>query len=156
MSLFTPHTGVTPMQSRAKIASKMGNRWIFIVQYLRWKSMNRVPTRGRSNDDSASVLPAVARASRPRTQAQANTPASRRDNRRQSTLLPVDEVTTPVLLPALLVRLGAERLFLAVADGLDVISSNAALYQSVTDGIRTAIAQGQIVFRRSPFVAVTL
>src|SRR6266849_3404302 len=128
MSLFTPHTGVTAVQSRAKMASKTGNRWIFIVQYLRWKSMNRVLARGRSND----VAPASRRLSRGhpahahRRNKYACQPAR---HRRQSTLLPVDEVTTPVLLPALLVRLGAERLFLAVADGLDVISSNAALYQ---------------------------
>src|SRR6266478_8387335 len=136
MSLFTPHTGVTPVQSRAKMASKMGNRWIFIVQYLRWKSMNRVPARGRSND----VAPASAgrREGVPPSHSGASKYACQPPrHRRQSTLLPVDEVTTPVLLPALLVRLGAERLFLAVADGLDVIGRNAALYQSVTDGIRT-------------------
>src|ERR1700690_4445230 len=64
-------------------------------------------------------------------------------------------MTPPVLLPALLVRFGAERLFLAVADGLYVVGGNPSLNQRVTNRVRTAVAQGQVVFRRSPFVAVS-
>src|SRR6185312_6251829 len=71
-------------------------------------------------------------------------------------LLPVDEMTTPVLLPALLVGLGAERFFLAVADGLDVVGAHASLNQRITHGIRAAVAQSQVVLGRSPFVAVAL
>lgn len=52
-------------------------------------------------------------------------------SRRQAHLLLVHEMTTAVLLPALLGRLRAERLLLAVADGFDVVGSDAALHQSV-------------------------
>ena len=65
-------------------------------------------------------------------------------------------MAAPVLLPALLIRFGAERLFLAVADGLDVVGGNASLDQRVTDGIRAAVAQSQVVLGRSALVAVSL
>ena len=52
----------------------------------------------------------------------------------------VHEVTATVLLPALLVRLRAERLLLAVADGLDTISADTALNQGIPYGISAAVA----------------
>src|ERR1700730_17783667 len=154
MSLFTPHTGVTPMQSRARMASKTGYRWIFIVQYLRCEEYVARPGQRTKQSCSAGIsrlgghvfrLPAC----------EGGTPSKQPARRQRYKLFSVDEMTTPVLLPALLGRFRAERLFLAVADRLHVIGSNAPLHQGITDRIRAAIAQGQIVFRRSPFVAVT-
>ena len=46
----------------------------------------------------------------------------------QPRLLLVHEVAATVLLPTLLVGLGAERLLFAVADGLDAVGSNAGLH----------------------------
>ena len=46
------------------------------------------------------------------------------ERRRYKTLLPVDEMTTPVLLPALLVGFGAERLLFPEADSLYAIGGN--------------------------------
>ena len=43
-------------------------------------------------------------------------------------LLQIDEVPAPVLLPALLIRFGTERFFLAVADRLDMVSGYPALH----------------------------
>src|SRR5437016_937438 len=57
----------------------------------------------------------------------------------------VNEVTPPVLLPARLVGLGAERLFFAVADGLDAGSIDAALRQGILHGAGAAVAQSQVV-----------
>jgi len=52
-----------------------------------------------------------------------------------------DKVTTPVLLPALLIGLGAERLLFAVADGLDAVRAHASLGESIFHGARALIAQ---------------
>src|SRR5581483_12185174 len=68
----------------------------------------------------------------------------------------VDEVPAPVLLPALLVGLGAERLLFAVADGLDAVGSNAGLHQGLLHGIGSVIAQRQVVLGGTALVTVPL
>src|SRR5262252_7107238 len=68
----------------------------------------------------------------------------------------VHEVAAAVLLPALLVRLRAERFLLAIADRFHMIGSDSALCQSVADRIGAAIPQSQIVFGRTALVAVSL
>src|SRR6266576_6769486 len=60
-----------------------------------------------------------------------------------------------ILLPAAFVRLGAERLLLAVADRLDSAGAQAGLHQSVLYGVGTAVAQSQVVFRGAALVAVS-
>src|SRR5581483_9752200 len=68
----------------------------------------------------------------------------------------VYKVTAPVLLPALLVRLGAERFLLAVADRLDSAGIDSRRGQGVLYGIGTIVTQGQVVFRRAALVTVSL
>src|SRR5207248_8347429 len=60
----------------------------------------------------------------------------------------------PVLLPALLVGFGAERFFLALADGLAAVRAHAIPRQLVANGGSPAVAQRQIVFGRAALVAV--
>lgn len=55
-----------------------------------------------------------------------------------SVLLIEGEVRAAILLPALFVRLIAEGLLLAVADGLDAVASDSELYQLVANAIGTA------------------
>src|SRR5581483_8306505 len=68
----------------------------------------------------------------------------------------VYKVTAPVLLPALLVRLGAERFLLDVADRLDSAGIDSRRGQGVLYGIGTIVTQGQVVFRRAALVTVSL
>src|SRR5215469_14332143 len=70
-------------------------------------------------------------------------------------LFAVHEMPAPVLLPTGFVGLGAEWLFLAVADGLDAIGPDPSRDERILDGAGTAIPQSQIVFRRPAFVAVS-
>jgi len=65
-----------------------------------------------------------------------------------------DEVGAPILLPARFVRLVAERLLFAVADGLDVARGNTILHQRVARSIGAAVAERQVVFRGAALVAV--
>ena len=62
----------------------------------------------------------------------------------------------PVLLPALFRGLGAEGLLFAIADGLNTISADSALYQSILHAVRAIIAKRQVVFGRSTLVSVSL
>src|ERR1019366_2068649 len=61
----------------------------------------------------------------------------------------VHEVPAAVLLPATFVRLGAERLLFAVADGFDAIAADSSLDERVLHRVRAAGAQGQVVFGRA-------
>src|SRR5579864_1564970 len=61
-----------------------------------------------------------------------------------------------VLLPAGLVRLGAERLFLAVADGLDPAGVHAGPNQRVLYRVRAPVSQSQVVLGGAAFVAMPL
>ncbi len=65
-------------------------------------------------------------------------------------------MATTVLLPASFVGFSAERLLLAVADGLDVAGAHATLSQRALDGARAVVAQSQVVLGGSAFVAVSL
>src|SRR2546423_7363397 len=65
------------------------------------------------------------------------------------------DVIHSILLPALIVLLSTERLFLAIADRLDSIFGHALLQQCLLQGFRTAGTQCQVVFFRSPIVAMT-
>jgi hypothetical protein len=58
----------------------------------------------------------------------------------------VDEVAAAVLLPATFVRLGAERFFLAVADGLDAIAAHSRLDQRILYGVGAIGAESQVIF----------
>ena len=71
-------------------------------------------------------------------------------------LLLVNEMSTAVLLPASFVAFAAERFFLAVADRLDAAGGDSGGGQRVLHGCRTLVAQGQVIFGRSAFVAVSL
>src|SRR3981189_2597736 len=63
-------------------------------------------------------------------------------------------MSAAVLLPTGFVGFGAERLFLAVADGLDAIAANSALNERVLDCIRTVGSQCQVVFGGTTLVTV--
>jgi len=65
-------------------------------------------------------------------------------------------MTTPVLLPAGFVRLGAERFFLSVADGFNPACAHACRGQSHLHGTGAAISQGQVVFGRTTLIAMSL
>src|SRR5579871_1548188 len=71
-------------------------------------------------------------------------------------LLLINKMSTPVLLPARFVVLGAEGLLLAIADGLDVIGRNAILNQRIFGCVGAVVAQGQVVFGGAALVAVAL
>src|SRR5215469_7871974 len=71
-------------------------------------------------------------------------------------LLFVHKVAAPVLLPARLVRFGAERFFFAVADGLDAIAADPGLYERILDRVGAIGAESEVVFGRTPLVAVPL
>src|SRR5260370_42600435 len=58
-------------------------------------------------------------------------------------LLLIHEVAAAVLLPAAFVRLRAERLFLAVADGFDAIAGYSSLHERILHRIGALGAQGQ-------------
>src|SRR5262249_29108789 len=79
----------------------------------------------------------------------------RRSVPRNEPLLLVYEMTTAILLPASFVALCAEGLLLPVADRLDAAGVDSACHQRVFYGTGATIAQGQVVFGRAPFVAVS-
>src|SRR5262245_38571909 len=81
---------------------------------------------------------------------------SQRKASRPAGLFYQHEVIVPVSLPAILVGLGADRFFLAVADGLQLACSYAALNQGLTGRIGTALAQGQVVHAGAALIAVAL
>src|ERR1700675_88689 len=61
-----------------------------------------------------------------------------------------------VLLPAALVRLRAERFFLAVTDRLNTTGIHTRLRQSILNRVGATVAQCQVVLGGTPFVAVSL
>src|SRR6266851_2560547 len=65
-------------------------------------------------------------------------------------------MTTPVLLPARFIRLGAERLLFPEADSLDAVGGDSRSYQRVLHCTGAVVAEGQVVFRRAALVAVSL
>src|ERR1035437_2996316 len=71
-------------------------------------------------------------------------------------LLLINEVGAAVLLPARLVAFRAERFFLAVADRAYAVGRNPELRQSLLGFVGTIVAQRQVVFGRTAFVAVAL
>src|ERR1700733_14362550 len=64
------------------------------------------------------------------------------------------ETGTAILLPAGLVGLGAELLFLAVAHGADAIWTDSPIDQSLLGRVGTVLAQGEVIFRRSAVIAI--
>src|ERR1700735_1926674 len=60
----------------------------------------------------------------------------------------------PILLPAILARLGTLRPFLAITNGLQAIRRYALLDQEILGGGSAAIAQRQVIFSRSALVAM--
>src|SRR5712672_428229 len=65
-------------------------------------------------------------------------------------------MSTPVLLPAGLVRLGAERTLFPEARGLNPVGGHSGRYQCVLDRAGTAVAERQVVFSGTALVAVSL
>ena len=63
-------------------------------------------------------------------------------------------MAAPVLLPAGLIRFGAERFFFAVADGLDPAGIYARRSECHLYRARPAVAESQVVLSGSAFVAV--
>src|SRR5580704_15221626 len=59
-----------------------------------------------------------------------------------------------VLLPAGLVAVHAERLFLAVADGGDAVGGNAERDEVLLGGIGAAVAESEVVFGGAALVAM--
>src|SRR6478752_186010 len=59
-----------------------------------------------------------------------------------------------VLLPAILVRVSALRLFLAVADGLERVRADAILLQGLLGSVGTAFTQSQVVLGGTAVIAV--
>src|ERR1035437_649951 len=68
----------------------------------------------------------------------------------------VHEVAAAVLLPAAFVRLGAERLFLAVSDCFDAVAGDSSLDELILHRIGAIGAQSEVVFGRAALVAVPL
>ena len=62
----------------------------------------------------------------------------------------------PVLLPARLVRLRAERLLLAEADSLDPVRRNSSCNQSILHRAGTIVTERKVVLGRPTLVAVSL
>src|SRR5271170_683121 len=73
-----------------------------------------------------------------------------------SLLFLVHEVAAAILLPATFSRLGAERFLLAVADRLDAIATNSSLNERILHRVRAVGAQGEVIFGRAAFVAMSL
>src|SRR5580765_5170459 len=67
-----------------------------------------------------------------------------------------NEVAAAVCLPACLIALRAERLFLAVADGVQAVGGDAKMNKVALDGRSAAIAKDQVVFGGAAFVAMAL
>src|SRR6516162_2629943 len=83
-------------------------------------------------------------------------PAQQPPGLRRYTLFLVDEVSAAVLLPAGFVRLGAERLLLPIADGLDAARIHTGRDHGILDRVGATIAEGQVVLGRAAFVAMSL
>src|SRR5262249_20349433 len=66
------------------------------------------------------------------------------------------EVVAAVPLPASLVRFGANGLFLAEADALELIGAYAVLSKPLQSGVGAPFAEGQVVFDGAALVAVPL
>ena len=66
-----------------------------------------------------------------------------------------DKVGAAVLLPALLVVLGAERPLLAPARGFHSFGGNAERNQKVFCGFGAPLAEAEIVFRRASLIAMS-
>src|ERR1700704_3909086 len=64
----------------------------------------------------------------------------------------VDEMTPAILLPARLVRYGAEWFFFSVADGFDAISGYSSLNQRILHRVCTVSSQCKVIFRGAAFV----
>ena len=60
----------------------------------------------------------------------------------------------PIPLPAAFVGFRTDRAFLAVADGLQPVGRNSQLREKVTRRGRPAIAEAEVIFRRTALVAV--
>src|ERR1700689_1010061 len=69
-------------------------------------------------------------------------------------LLRPHKVRTPILLPASLVRLRAERLFLTITHSSQAIRGNSELNEEIACGLRAPLAEAEVVFRRAALVAV--
>src|SRR5262249_31494430 len=67
-----------------------------------------------------------------------------------------NEMPTAVLLPAVFGVIGAERLFLTVADGLDCVGTDSALDQSSLDRIGAVVAQANVVLGGTALVSGSL
>src|ERR1700722_4854957 len=76
--------------------------------------------------------------------------------RKHYSLLLVNEMPPAILLPAAFVGFHAERLFLAITDGLDAIGAHTGCDQCVLHRRSPLIPQSQIEFRGPPLVAVPL
>src|SRR5579871_2005476 len=66
------------------------------------------------------------------------------------------EVSAPVLRPAGLLLLVAERLLLAHADHVDPVGGDPEVHQVVVHGIRAALAECEVVLARAPRVGMPL
>ena len=64
-------------------------------------------------------------------------------------------MTAAILLVAVIGGLHAERLFLAEADGVETISGDSQRDQVLFHRSGAAIAEGEVVFRRTALVAMT-
>src|SRR5271157_6372048 len=69
-------------------------------------------------------------------------------------LLPGREVHVPVLLPARLVGLGANRPLLAVADGPQPVGRHPQLLQELLGATGAPVAEAEVVLRRAALVAI--
>src|SRR5262245_2504384 len=72
-----------------------------------------------------------------------------------SRLLFVHEMPAPVLLPTILVRFGAERFFLAIADCLDAAGADARLDERVLHGVGAIGSEREVVLGGAALVAVS-
>src|SRR5947209_16636792 len=139
MSLFTAQAGVKPSQRQA-----MANAvecLSFIVAFLRCRKYDAC--RPEWNRLSVYRIARIEWYQRPRWGGHPHPP---RPNHKSDILLLIHEVPAPILLPALLIRFSAERLFFAVADRLNAISADAGLHQCIAHPSCTAVAQGPVVF----------
>ena len=66
------------------------------------------------------------------------------------------ELRTAILPPAALVVLGAQWPFLAIGDGAHPVGGYTQVDQVPLRGVGAAVTEGDVVFNRSPLVAMTL
>src|SRR5580658_7787316 len=59
-----------------------------------------------------------------------------------------------ILLPASFVMVGTDRIFLTVADGIELIAGDAGVHEIVPGGLGAGIAESDIVFGRTALVAI--